>query len=71
MATFTNEDRNGRIRTTMQLQPGERVKLCRCWRSKIFPYCDESHKQVADGHGPLIVEVPQTSTESETPPPSA
>lgn len=70
MATFTNEDRNGRLRTTMQLQPGERVKLCRCWRSATFPFCDESHKQVADGHGPLIVEAPQPSPESETPPSS-
>ncbi len=71
MATFTNEDRNGRIRTTMQLKPGEKVKLCRCWRSATFPFCDESHKQIADNMGPLTVEVPQPSTVEESPAPSA
>lgn len=56
MATFTSEDRDGRLRTTMQLEPGERVKLCRCWRSKTFPFCDESHKQVKDNLGPLTIQ---------------
>lgn len=71
MATFTNEDRNGRIRTTMELKPGEKVKLCRCWRSATFPFCDESHKQVADNMGPLTVEATVMATEEETPPPPA
>jgi CDGSH-type Zn-finger protein len=70
MATYANEDRKGRIRTTMQLTPGERVKLCRCWRSATFPYCDEAHKQVADSMGPLIVEVPLAPKENESNPPT-
>lgn len=40
---------------------GEKNKLvmCRCWKSKTFPYCDGSHvkhnKETGDNVGPLIV----------------
>eukprot|EP01065_Artemidia_motanka_P007049 TRINITY_DN13465_c1_g1_i1.p3 TRINITY_DN13465_c1_g1~~TRINITY_DN13465_c1_g1_i1.p3 ORF type:complete len:109 (+),score=36.74 TRINITY_DN13465_c1_g1_i1:70-396(+) len=38
---------------------GENVVLCRCWRSKKFPYCDGSHvqhnKETGDNVGPLIL----------------
>lgn len=71
MATFSNENRNGRIRTTMQIKPGERVKLCRCWRSATFPFCDSSHKLVADQMGPLTIEAELPSPETETPPPQS
>lgn len=36
----------------------ENVKVCRCWRSKRFPYCDDTHKalqEAGDDVGPFIV----------------
>lgn len=38
------------------------VALCRCWKSKNFPYCDNSHKVHNKFHkdnvGPLIIDGP-------------
>lgn len=38
---------------------GDKVVLCRCWKSKKFPYCDGSHakhnKETGDNVGPLII----------------
>ena len=64
---FVNEDRNGHLRTTITLHPGDRVKLCRCWKSKEFPYCDGTHKELeGDPAGPVVVEVAlETDMESE------
>ncbi len=45
MATHETEERNGKLRTVMKLEPGERVALCRCMRSKDFPFCDGTHKR--------------------------
>ncbi len=44
--------------TTVKLQPGEKVALCRCFESKQFPFCDGSHKEYP-GKGPAVVEVAQ------------
>ena len=44
------------IRHTITLKPGEKVALCRCWRSKKFPLCDGSHRQDNHSQGPVIVE---------------
>ncbi len=55
MATYQNEDRMGHLRTTVQIEPGERVALCRCFHSRNFPFCDGTHKQ-HPGKGPVIVE---------------
>jgi CDGSH-type Zn-finger protein len=67
MPTLTTEDRNGHLRTTVQIQPGERVKLCRCMRSKIFPLCDEAHKTIPDTNaGPVIVEAVMPEEEKQT-----
>jgi CDGSH-type Zn-finger protein len=52
---FTNEDRNGRLRTTIKARPGERLKLCRCMQSADMPYCDSAHKFVETSAGPIIV----------------
>ncbi len=30
MAIHNTEERDGKLRTTMKLEPGERVALCRC-----------------------------------------
>merc|ERR1711907_249925 len=34
------------------------IKLCRCWQSRKFPYCDDTHKQLmeaGDNVGPYVV----------------
>ncbi len=36
------------------------VRICRCWQSRKFPYCDDSHKllmESGDSVGPLIVKI--------------
>jgi CDGSH-type Zn-finger protein len=59
MPTYVNEDREGHLRTVMTLQPGERVKLCRCMQSKELPFCDGTHKELTGNPaGPVVVEVP-------------
>ena len=44
------------------------VRICRCWQSRRFPYCDDSHKllmEAGDSVGPFIARIephnPQTS----------
>jgi len=36
-----------------------KIVMCRCWKSKTFPYCDGSHaahnKETGDNVGPLII----------------
>jgi CDGSH-type Zn-finger protein len=64
MPTYFNEDREGHLRTVMTLQPGERVKLCRCMQSKELPLCDGTHKELmGDPAGPVVVEVPLIQVE--------
>ena len=41
------------------LKPGEKKAFCRCWKSKTFPYCDGSHRDIANldaDIGPIIIE---------------
>ena len=40
--------------TTVKLEKGEKIALCRCFTSKHFPECDGSHRYVP-GKGPAIV----------------
>jgi CDGSH-type Zn-finger protein len=54
---FENEDRNGKLRTTIFLQKGDRVKICRCMKSKTFPFCDGEHKYFDVQFGPVVVQV--------------
>ncbi|KAL7674568.1 hypothetical protein ACOME3_000845 [Neoechinorhynchus agilis] len=43
----------------MEQNRSDKVVLCRCWKSKKFPYCDGSHakwnKETGDNVGPIIV----------------
>lgn len=38
---------------------GDRISLCRCWRSATFPYCDGAHKyynrEFNDNTGPVVI----------------
>lgn len=61
MANVTSEERDGRLRHTIELEPGEQVWLCRCWKSSKFPFCDGSHKQVEGQVAPVGVKVPKPS----------
>ncbi|CAL1530610.1 unnamed protein product [Lymnaea stagnalis] len=41
------------------LEPGQKISLCRCWRSKKWPYCDGLHKDhnicTGDNVGPVNI----------------
>jgi len=72
MPTIADEDREGHIRTTIFIQPGERVKLCRCMKSKEMPFCDGTHKTLSDTNaGPVIVQVYPSGEAQDTSKPSA
>jgi len=58
MATHATEERLGHLRTTVELEPGEKISLCRCFKSKTFPFCDGAHKQETNSCGPVIVQAP-------------
>ncbi len=49
----------------MKLNPGERVALCRCMKSKELPFCDGTHKQLEGNVGPAIVEALTEVVEEE------
>jgi CDGSH-type Zn-finger protein len=57
MSEFTNEDRNGHLRTYVKIASGERIKLCRCSKSSTYPFCDSTHKTLGTKEGPIIIEV--------------
>jgi CDGSH-type Zn-finger protein len=66
MAIHETEERNGKLRTVMKLEPGERIALCRCMQSKNFPFCDGTHKTIDGNTGPVIVEALETPIEAES-----
>ena len=59
MAKITSEEQNGHLRTIVELEPGEQVSLCRCWKSAKFPICDGTHKQLESIVGPVRVRAPE------------
>jgi len=64
MATHKTEEQQEHPLTTLELEVGETVVLCRCFGSQNFPFCDGSHKQ-HPGKGPAIVKI-QAVSSSET-----
>jgi CDGSH-type Zn-finger protein len=56
MPEITRAEKNGHIGHLVKLQPGEKVLLCRCYRSATFPLCDLVHGKHDDTLGPLVVE---------------
>jgi CDGSH-type Zn-finger protein len=63
MATHSSKERNGKLRTEIQLDPGEDVAICRCYTSKKFPFCDGSHRQQPGKVAPAIVRAPPIEKE--------
>lgn len=64
MAVHQTEEREGKLRTVLKLEPGERVAICRCLQSKNFPFCDGTHKTLPNSKaGPAIVEALTQPTE--------
>jgi len=57
----TPADKEKVISLELAAKAGERVALCRCWKSAKFPYCDGAHnahnKATGDSVGPCIVTV--------------
>ena len=43
------------VTLTMEHADGERISLCRCFKSKTMPYCDGAHKQLDTTAGPVRV----------------
>ena len=50
-----------KVVNSIELGPGEKCVVCRCWLSKKFPLCDGTHakhnKETGDNVGPAIVSV--------------
>ncbi|VWU52711.1 CDGSH iron-sulfur domain-containing protein, putative [Hepatocystis sp. ex Piliocolobus tephrosceles] len=41
-------------------QKSKKISICRCWKSKKFPYCDNAHQKLQQQGivvGPLLLEV--------------
>jgi CDGSH-type Zn-finger protein len=56
MPEITSAEKNGHIRHNVRIQPGEKVLLCRCYKSATFPLCDIAHQKCQDELGPIFVE---------------
>jgi|GEM_PF-425411 len=63
MAKVTSEEQNGHLRTIVELEPGEQVSLCRCWKSGKFPFCDGTHKTLEGSVGSVRVKAPEVKVE--------
>jgi CDGSH-type Zn-finger protein len=49
---------------TLDLKPGEKVAICRCWKSAKFPFCDGAHQKLnaaGDNVGPALVQAPKAA----------
>ena len=58
-------EQNHPPREEITLEKNGRIALCRCWKSKKFPYCDGAHKQLAENVGPVIVHGPKEGISDE------
>jgi CDGSH-type Zn-finger protein len=56
MPIIISAEKNGHIGHIVKLQLGERVLLCRCYKSATFPLCDLVHAKHEGTFGPLVVE---------------
>lgn len=65
MAEIRNEEHNGRNRSIIHLEPGERIKLCRCQKSAEYPLCDGAHKKLDSIIGPAVIFAPDLPSQGE------
>ena len=42
-------------RDHLNIEVGKIISLCRCWKSKKFPYCDGSHNISQNNQGPVVI----------------
>jgi len=47
-------------------EPGYRLALCRCGKSRLMPYCDESHREGFCDSGMPLITMPDTAPEGDT-----
>ena len=45
MAEIKNEEAKDKAFVEITIQPGEKIALCRCFKSANMPYCDGAHKK--------------------------
>jgi hypothetical protein len=52
--------RSARVCTSLSAVKGKKGVYCRCWKSGVFPLCDQAHvkhnEETGDNVGPLIIE---------------
>lgn len=50
---------NEKVVNNIEINQGEKLVLCRCWKSEKFPYCNGAHvkhnKETGDNVGPCII----------------
>jgi CDGSH-type Zn-finger protein len=50
---------SSKVVSTISVAPGEKLYVCRCWKSSKFPLCDGSHmghnKSCGDNLGPAMI----------------
>jgi CDGSH-type Zn-finger protein len=51
------------VKDVIVLEVGQKMAICRCWKSKKFPQCDGAHvehnKIYGDNVGPIIIAAPK------------
>jgi CDGSH-type Zn-finger protein len=59
-------DQNHKTSETINITAGQRLAICRCWKSTSFPLCDGAHKcynqEKQDQLGPIIVQCSKDKT---------
>ncbi|MBN8217305.1 MAG: CDGSH iron-sulfur domain-containing protein [Spirochaetes bacterium] len=65
MPNIIRIEKNGHIAHLVTPEVGEKLMLCRCYKSSKFPLCDLAHAKLEGEVGPLIVEGPKAAAESK------
>jgi CDGSH-type Zn-finger protein len=65
MPEVTTIEKDGRLRLVFALQPGERAKICSCYSSKKFPFCDGTHSHLHTNLEPAILDAAQAGCDAK------